>query len=253
MNPELARHAAKRDSMSTYRRRVTTAAAILVILLILLVRGRSHDLRLYEDGQRLATWVRDRGAWGPLAIIVLQMGQVLLAPIPGQVVGVAAGHLFGTLPGTLYSLLGTVAGSGIAFVVARVYGRPLVQRLVPRQTLAQFDSGAQRHGLFFFALVFLLPLLPDDLACFAAGLTSIPIPALMAVTVTARTPGILVSSWLGANLQGPNTTQWGLLIVASALLAGLSLLYGERLQRWLMARMGGNDNEVRSRPRSPEV
>jgi uncharacterized membrane protein YdjX (TVP38/TMEM64 family) len=210
-------------------------------------------LWLFENSQRLVTWLRSRGPWAPLAIILLQIGQVVLAPIPGQIVGLAAGYMFGALLGTFYSVLGTAAGSWIAFALARAYGRPLVERLVPRQTLARLDAGAQRRGLFFFALVFLLPFLPDDVACFAAGLTPIPIPALMAVALTARTPGILVTAWLGANATGLSTGQWVMLITASALLAGMSLLYGERLQQWLLARMAGEDSSTRSRRPSREV
>ncbi len=240
--------------MSTRWRRVAVAAATLVVLSGLWVAIRNSGfLTLFGDSQRLVTWVRGRGPWAPLGIIVLQIAQVVVAPIPGQIVGVAAGYLFGTLLGTFYSLLGTAAGSWIAFALARAYGRPLVERIVPRQILARLDAGAQRRGLFFFALVFLLPFLPDDLACFAAGLTPIPIPALMAVAITTRTPSILVTAWLGANAEGLSTSQWAMLIAASALLAGLSLLYGERVQQWLMARMAGENSPTRSRPPSHEV
>lgn len=237
--------------MSIRTRTIAIATATLLVLSGLWVAVRSSNLlTFFEDSQRMLTWVRDRGPWAALAIIVLQIGQVLLAPIPGQIVNVAAGYLFGTLLGTFYSLLGTATGSWIAFAMARAYGRPLVERLVPGQTLAWLDAGAQRRGLFFFALVFLLPFLPDDLACFAAGLTRIPIPALMAVAVTARIPGILVSSWLGANAEGLSTTHWAVLITASALLAGLFLRYGERLQQHLMAHMAAEESRLRSRPPS---
>jgi uncharacterized membrane protein YdjX (TVP38/TMEM64 family) len=207
-------------------------------------------LGLFEDSQHVVTWVRGRGPWRPLAIVALEIGQVLLAPIPGQAVGVAAGYLYGTLWGTLYCLLGMAAGSWMAFRLARVYGRPLVERLVPHQTLTWLDAGAQGRGLFFFALVFLLPFLPDDLACFVAGLTAIPIPALMLVAITARAPGILVSSWVGANAEGLNAAQRVILIAGSAFLAGLALLYGEQLQQWLMARLAGKGRGARSRPPS---
>ncbi len=231
------------------------AAAGLAVVLALAglwvaVRNSSF-LALFEDGRRLVAWVQGIGPWGPLAIIVLQIGQVLLAPLPGQAVGIAAGLLFGPLLGTIYCWIGMAAGSWVAFRLARAYGRPLVERLVPRQTLTWLDEGARRRGLFFFAIVFLLPFLPDDLACFVAGLTAIPIPALMLVAITTRAPGILVSSWVGANAEGLSTTQWVLLVVGSALLAGLALLYGERLQPWLMARLAGNGRKSRSHPPSP--
>jgi uncharacterized membrane protein YdjX (TVP38/TMEM64 family) len=241
-------------AMSTRWRHVALIAIIIVALSGLWRVVASSDLLgLFEDSQRLVTWAREYGPWAAMVIIVLQIGQVVLAPVPGQIVGVAAGYLFGALWGTFYSVLGTAAGSWIAIALARAYGRPLVERLVARETLARLDAGAQRRGLFFFALVFLLPFLPDDLACFAAGLTPIPIPALVAVTITARTPGILVTAWLGANARGLSTAQWVMLIAASALLAGLMLLYGERLQQWLMTRMAGEHHSTNPRRPSHEV
>jgi len=226
---------------------------LLVLLALALALWISDSSLLFEDTQRIVTWVKGCGPWAPLAIIVMQTGQVLLAPIPGQVVGVAAGYLFGVVLGTLYSLVGTAGGSWIAFTLARAFGRPFVERLAAPQTLARLDAGAQRRGLFFFAVVFLLPFLPDDLACFAAGVTRIPIPALMVVAITARAPGILVSTWLGANAGGLSPAQRATLVVASALLAGLFLLYGERIQQQLMAHIAAGDGKATSRPPSREA
>jgi len=206
------------------------SAGFLIALLGLLAIYNGRYLALFTDQMHLREWMRDWGIWAPLAIIVLQMAQVLLAPIPGQVIGLASGYLFGVVWGTFYSVLGTALGSLVAFALARVYGRALVERLVPSQTLAWLDAGAQRRGLFFFVLIFLLPFLPDDLACFVAGLTPIPIPALMLAVLAGRPPGILVSCWLGANATGLSIAQWAVVVAGSILLALLFLLYGEQLQ-----------------------
>jgi len=208
--------------------------ALLAVLLGLLVTHDGYYLTLFQDAVRLRKWVHNWGAWAPLGIIALQMTQVLLAPIPGHVVGLASGYLFGVAWGTLYSVVGTALGSRVAFVLARTYGRPLVERLLPPDTLARLDAGAQRRGLFFFVLLFLLPFLPDDIACLVAGLTPIPISALMLAVLAGRPPGILVSCWLGANAAGLSTAQWALLIAVSVLLALLFLFYGEQLEEWTM-------------------
>lgn len=196
--------------------------------------SNGHYLTLFRDPVRLREWVRDWGAWAPLGIIGLQMTQVLIAPIPGHVVGLASGYLFGVVWGTFYSVLGTALGSLIAFVLARTYGRPLVERLLPPETLERLDAGAQHRGLFFFVLLFLLPFLPDDVACLVAGLTPMPIPALMLAVLAGRPPGILVSCWVGANAAGLSTAQWALLIAASVLLALLFLFYEEQLEEGAM-------------------
>jgi uncharacterized membrane protein YdjX (TVP38/TMEM64 family) len=187
---------------------------------------------LFRDANLVRQWASSWGMWAPAAIIALQAAQVLLAPIPGQVVGVASGYLFGVMWGTLYSVLGTALGSLCAFVLARRLGRPLVERVVPQETLSRLDHRAKQRGLFFFVLAFLLPFLPDDMICFAAGLTPIPIPALMLAVLAGRPPGILVSTWVGAQAVDLNGLQWAALIGASVVLGLAFLLYGDELERW---------------------
>jgi len=194
-----------------------------------IVAARCIPFGVFQDAPRLRAWILAWGDWAPAAIIALQTIQVLLAPIPGQVVGAVSGYLFGVRLGTLYSILGTTLGSLLSIGLVRVFGRPLVERIVPTDMLARLDAGAQRRGVFFLAVVFLLPFLPDDLACFAAGLTPMPVPALLLVVVLGRLPGLWVSCWLGANATGLNTPQWSAVIGASIVLAVVLLRYGERL------------------------
>ncbi len=147
---------------------------------------------------------------------------------------IAAGYLFGAGLGTLLSLAGTTLGSLLAFNLARRLGRPLVERLVPPEWLSRLDTGAQKRGLFFFLVIYLLPFLPDDMACFAAGLTPIPIPALMVAAVLGRLPGLWVSCWLGAHAVSLSRQDWTVVIAGSALLALTFVLWGERVTRWFI-------------------
>jgi uncharacterized membrane protein YdjX (TVP38/TMEM64 family) len=169
-----------------------------------------------------------------VALIVLQAAQVLLAPIPGQGVGAASGYLFGACWGTVYSLAGTIVGSFVAITLARRYGRPMVERLISRETLQSLDARASQRGLLFFALVFLLPFLPDDVACFVAGLSSIPIPALMLAVLAGRTPGVLVSAWVGANAASLGSGEITLVVIAGVAVVALLLAFEAQLQAAIM-------------------
>ena len=209
--------------------------AVIVALVGLAAIHNGGYLALFRDPAALREWLDTWGTWAPAGIIALQVVQVLLAPIPGNVIGLASGYVFGVVQGTLYSLLGTALGSLIAFALARTYGRPLVERLLPAAMLEWLDSRAQRRGLLFFVLLFLLPFLPDDLACFVAGLTPIPIPALVLAALAGRLPGLFVSSWVGANALGLTRTQSTVLIAASAGLALLFLLYERRVEDWAVS------------------
>lgn len=175
--------------------------------------------RFVSDQEQIRVWVGQLGPWGPLGIVVLEVAQILLAPIPGQAVGVVSGYLYGPWWGTLYAMAGLVAGSLLGFLLARHLGRPLIRRLAGESTLAHIDSLARRGGALFFLLVWLVPFTPDDVACFAAGLTPISMGQLLLLVTLGRLPGVLVSAWLGANATRLGPTWWAIGIGCLAVLA----------------------------------
>ncbi len=102
--------------------------------------------RLLPDQEQILAWVEGLGAWGPIAIILLEMIQALLAPIPGQAIEAASGYLYGPWWGTLFPMIGMVIGSSIIFLLARRFGRPLVIRLVGKKSMARLDDLVRRGG-----------------------------------------------------------------------------------------------------------
>jgi uncharacterized membrane protein YdjX (TVP38/TMEM64 family) len=99
------------------------------------------------------------------------------------------------------------------------------------------DRLAENRGLIFFFLVFLVPGLPDDIACFVAGLTSLPLLALIAVSAIARLPSVVASVWLGTHAQQLPWQGWLILAGLTVALALAAWRYGERIQdaalKWL--------------------
>jgi len=215
---------------------------LLAFLVVPSLVWRGELAGLFTDRDRVMALVRGAGAWGPAALIGLTMAQIIAAPIPGQVVNLVAGYAFGFWRGALYSWLATLVGSTVALALARYAGRPLVVRLVSPQALDRLDRYAAGRGLRFFFLVFLIPFLPDDVACFLAGLTSLPLRALIAVVALGRIPGVVTAVWAGGQADRLGWQGW--LIAGALILLGLfvALRYGQRLQdallRWLSQRAG---------------
>ncbi len=220
---------------STQRGRSLLGALLGLVLLALLVLTltvwREPVLGLFTQTGRLEALVRGLGPAGPLAIILLQMAQVVLAPIPGQVVGLASGYLFGPWLGALYSMAGLFLGTFAAVCVVRRWGRPVVERLVGVPTLARIDRFSHSLGLPLLFLIFLLPFLPDDVILLVAGLTDIPIPAILAVAMAGRLPGVLVSCWLGRGATRLAPVQWLLIISAALALAAPIYRWRSSLER----------------------
>jgi uncharacterized membrane protein YdjX (TVP38/TMEM64 family) len=200
------------------RRRVLVHLVVVVLLLAgatVLVR---RQLALLTDPAVARAYVRSFGVWAPVALIVLQALQIVLAPIPGQVLGAAAGYLFGPWWGTLYNMIGITIGSTAAFWLSRRFGRAYVERMIDVDALATFDAFVERRGLLTLFVLFLLPGLPDDALCFVGGLTPIPLRKLVLVAIVGRAPAFFLVNVLGDLIAtGDTETAIGLFVLFTVL------------------------------------
>ena len=210
--------------------------AALVALGLVAWRWGSAALALFRDQRVIQAWIISFGVWAPLVSIALNAAQVIVAPLPGEVASLANGYLFGDWLGTFYNWIGVMVGSAIVLLITRRWGRPMVARLVrEREQLANLDHLVARRGTLFFFFVFLLPLMPKDLACYAVGLTDLPIGRMLVVIAIGRLPGLIVASWLGAHAMDLSLTIWIVLIVAAGVLGLVYLRWSTAIQTTLMS------------------
>jgi uncharacterized membrane protein YdjX (TVP38/TMEM64 family) len=210
------------------------AGVVLAGLAVVAIVWGKPLYNLLADQGRIRAWIGAWGAGGPVAIALLEIAQVLLAPIPGQAVDAVSGYLFGVWLGTLYAAIGIAIGSLLNFALARRFGRPVLARLLNPRTLQRLDDLANRGGALFFFLIWLLPFVPDDLACLASGLTPMSVRRFLILMVIGRVPGILVSTWVGANAPAISPLWWGVLLAVMALGAGFVWRWGEQIQDFLL-------------------
>lgn len=216
---------------------------MLVTLVLWLARSPWFDL--FRDRTQLQTLLAAQGGWAPLSLIALQIAQVIAAPIPGHLLAVAAGYLFGPWNGTLYTVVGVGVGSAIVLALARLGGRPLLAHWISAESLQRIDRWAARRGPFFFFLVFLLPFLPDDLACLGVGLSALPWLPMLALIILGRLPGHFLSAWIGAAADRVPIWVWAAL---AAGVIGLIAVYGfsrRRIEAWLLGKI---EQRVASKP-----
>src|SRR5512143_2510492 len=82
---------------------------------------------LYQDPHQLKKVISSFGPYAPLAYILLQITQVVIAPIPGGAVEFLGGYLFGVKAGFVYSMIGLILGSWFAFSLARIFEKIAVE------------------------------------------------------------------------------------------------------------------------------
>ena len=214
--------------MGRIRRRTIAVLGLLSLVVAALLIWHRPLLSFFADRAEVQGFVMRFGPWAPLATILLHVAQVLLAPIPGQVIDAVNGYLFGAAWGTVYSLVGVLVGSSLAMALARRFGRPWAERLIQRETLERLDGYSRQRGALFFFLVFLFPFLPDDVACFLAGLTPLPLPELVMLAAIGRLPGIFVANLVGANAAALTRTQ---IAFFAAILAAIALAFWRYQER----------------------
>jgi uncharacterized membrane protein YdjX (TVP38/TMEM64 family)/rhodanese-related sulfurtransferase len=143
----------------------------------------------------LQSWVESAGIVGPLLFIAIYAAATVLF-LPGAVVTLAGGALFGPVWGTLWNLSGATLGAVLAFLIARHLGSDWVARRAgPR--LRNLDEGVSAEGWRFIAFVRLVPLFPFNLLNYALGLTRIPLKAYALASAAFMLPGALAYTWLG--------------------------------------------------------
>jgi uncharacterized membrane protein YdjX (TVP38/TMEM64 family)/rhodanese-related sulfurtransferase len=177
------------------------------------------------DAAALDAWLRQAGAWGPALFIAAYVLATVLF-LPGALLTLGGGALFGPIWGTLYSLTGATIGATAAFAIARYVASDWVARRAGPRARRLID-GVEQEGWRFVALVRLVPLLPFNLLNYALGLTRIRLSHYVLASTVFMLPGALAYSYLGyagreAFASGEDLVRKGL--IALALLGAIAFL-----------------------------
>jgi uncharacterized membrane protein YdjX (TVP38/TMEM64 family) len=179
---------------------------------------------LAQDPAALRVFVQELGWQGPLALILINAAQILVAPIPGYVMQAAAGYLYGAWWGGVYGALGLLVGAMLAMALARVYGRPLVERVVGQERLAQWERVSFSTSTLVWFVILVTP--TGDVPYFLAGLSHVSFRKIFLLTLLIRVPTTFVVAAAGAGTWF--LTGWQLALLIGGL--GLVLLFFVRFQ-----------------------
>ncbi|MEY6431838.1 TVP38/TMEM64 family protein [Thioalkalicoccus limnaeus] len=147
------------------------------------------------DPAAIQAWVASAGPAGPLAfILVYALAAVLF--LPGSVLTLAGGALFGPLWGTLFNLTGATLGAALAFLFSRHLAAGWVRRRLGARA-NRLIEGVEAEGWRFVAFTRLVPLFPFNLLNYALGLTRIPFQHYVLATAVCILPAALAFTWLG--------------------------------------------------------
>ncbi len=174
---------------------------------------------LFELGDRVRDELPKYGMLGPVIYALLYAVQIIVAPIPGAALAYTAGFLFGPVVASIFSMVGVLIGSAVAFVLARRLGWPLVEKFTPKSWIERWENLSAVNSSITWFLLMLAP--TADVFYFIAGLTKLSFRRFMLLVLLGRTPGIILSSIVGANVETFGA-QWIAVLIAAMLLISLA-------------------------------
>jgi uncharacterized membrane protein YdjX (TVP38/TMEM64 family)/rhodanese-related sulfurtransferase len=205
--------------------------ALLLVVLFAGIAAALYNARLL-DAEAVRRVAASAGDFAPLLFVAGYAAATVLF-LPGSILTIAGGALFGPIAGTFYSLTGATLGATLAFLIARYLASGWVTRRTGGR-LAEFVKGVEGEGWRFVAFVRLVPLFPFNALNYALGLTRIPLGRYVTASYLAMLPGAAAYTYLGyagrEALSGSDTLlRHGL--IAIALIA--AVLFLPRLVRRL--------------------
>ena len=221
-------------------------AIAAVVIMLAVIAAIVFDLKAAVKSA--LAWIDNLGAWAaPVFILLYVVAAILL--IPGSVLTLGGGALFGVVLGTVYVSIASTLGATCAFLLGRSLARDLVsKRLTNNPKLKALDEALARDGWKIVGLVRLSPIFPYTFTNYAFGVTRVTLAHYVLASWIGMLPATLLYVYLGSlakNLaelgtgHGARTpTQWTLYAVG--LLATLAVtIYLTRMARKTLARVTG--------------
>ena len=143
-----------------------------------------------------AQWIDGLGFWGP-ALLIIGYAAATVAFVPGSVLTLAAGAIFGLGSGTVYVFIAATLGSALAFLVSRYVARDAIERrLEGNERFTAIDRAVGREGFKIVLLLRLSPVFPFNLLNYALGLTGVSFRDYLLASV-GMLPGTLLYVYYG--------------------------------------------------------
>ncbi|HBG27930.1 MAG TPA: hypothetical protein DDX75_12650 [Phycisphaerales bacterium] len=151
--------------------------------------------------QSLLEWSHGLGWLGAVIVIMIYIISCI-AFLPGSILTLGAGFIFGVIRGTIVVSIGSTLGACAAFLIGRTIGRDWVAEKISRnEKFAAIDNAVGRQGFKIVLLTRLSPVFPFNLLNYAYGLTKVPFYKYALASWIGMIPGTIMYVYFGAGLQ----------------------------------------------------
>lgn len=207
---------------------------LIIITLILCYKYRSY-IYLMNNPEELKDFINSFGYYGIIVFMLFQIFQVIIFFIPGEVMQVAGGWIYGTFGASILSIIGINIASIFVFLISKRFGRPFVEKVVAEKQLKNIEMAlsSKKLNLIVF-LIYFLPGIPKDASIFVCGISRISLKNFLIYSTLGRIPALVFSCYLGSSMISQNKIIIILLVSIVAVFGLIGLFKGEYLLKKLI-------------------
>lgn len=214
----------------------------LMVIVVILIWPYIHEAVEPGGLSRVIDDVRNAGPLGFLILLAMQFMQIVVAFIPGEVVQMAAGMMYGPWLGAAVVLLGCIISSAFVFAVVHRLGAPFVRDMVPTKYLDKFNAFEESGKLSIVVFIlFLIPAMPKDTFTYLVPLTNMRMRDFLVLSNVGRIPGIAISTHAANGLVDGNITQSIIIFAVVAVIAIVAIVFRDKIMNLFHHDKGEND------------
>lgn len=224
------------------------SAILAFLLLILTIKYMPIIIEITFSLDKFREYIISSGNLGVLLIIFFQMLQTIIAPIPGEVIQIATGYIYGSGLGLIYITSGLLLGSMVVFYFTRFIGANFVKKLIKRKNMNWVEelTDSTKFSIILF-IFFAIPGLPKDFLIYIAGLTAIKASKFFTILIVARLPWLLASVCIGSTMNNENYTVSIIIALVAVILFAIGLFYKDKIINKVSLKIVNTNENIESK------
>lgn len=166
------------------------------------------------------------GFMGQVVVTLVMTLQVVFVFLPGEVIEILAGFMYGAWGGMLLCLIGSAIGSSIIYLFVQKFGLTFIDKLLGQGKIEECSFlKKQKHLDLIVFIIFLIPGTPKDIITYFMPLTPMPLSKFLIITSIARIPSIITSTVSGGALAVANYEVMFAVLIITAIVSIIGLYF----------------------------
>ena len=152
-------------------------------------------MEIFKNPQALRSQLQSLGILGQFIFVGIMALQVIFVFLPGEIVEIMAGFLYGPFGDMLACLLGSAIGSSLIYLFVKRFGIKFIDKLIGLDKLneVKFLKDKEKRNMLCF-IIFFIPGTPKDILTYFIPLTDMKLSTFLFITTIARIPSIITST-----------------------------------------------------------